>query len=144
MRALPYLRYFAALSLANFSAGGFSQQSHLPLELSSGAVQSSIGYSTVYDALEALRSRSDVVMRVNSGWTIVTESKRQAVWSFTPATHAAHPAAVVRIVSQRGGDIFIEMKALCQGRKVACDKLIADFQELNDRMRANKLQENRK
>lgn len=95
---------------------------------------SGIGYPTVGAALDALKARSDVSISVQGGWTIIEDGAHHTIWSFTPADHAAHPAAVRREVVQQNGAVAINMTALCQASKVACDKLMEDFATLNARM----------
>jgi hypothetical protein len=92
-----------------------------------------IGYRTVAEALKALQARSDVTITSKGGWTIVDEPSDKAVWSFTPPDHPAHPAAVKRKLVTKDGATFVETSALCQASKAACDKLMADFQELTDK-----------
>lgn len=96
---------------------------------------SSIGYSSVAEAMAALRARPDVEIAERDGWTIVTERSNHVIWSFTPAGHPAHPAAVKRTVVQMGDGIGVQMNVLCQARKADCDTLVAEFQALNERMR---------
>jgi len=91
-----------------------------------------IGFPTVAAALEALKSRNDVKISIQGGWTIVEDRSTNTFWSFTPPNHPAHPAAVRRGIVFREGGIVIEMSALCQGSKAACDKLIAEFKDLNE------------
>jgi hypothetical protein len=93
-----------------------------------------IGYPTVAAALDALRARSDVKISVRGGWTVVDDRPANTFWSFTPPNHPAHPAAVKRTIVPRDGGIYVDMTALCQASKVACDKLITEFKELNERM----------
>src|SRR6267378_5322038 len=93
-----------------------------------------VGYPTVAAALEALKARSDVNISVQGGWTIVDDRPNNALWSFTPSNHPAHPAVVKRAIVSRNGGIGVNMTALCQASKPACDKLMAEFQELNERM----------
>jgi hypothetical protein len=97
------------------------------------SAQSGIGYPSVAAALEALKARPDVKISVRDGWTIVNDPISGAVWSFTPSSHPAHPAAVKRTVVEKNGQVFLDMQALCQASKAACDKLIAEFQELNEK-----------
>src|SRR6266446_346416 len=93
-----------------------------------------VGYPTVQAALEALKARSDVSISVQGGWTIVDDRPNDTLWSFTPSNHPAHPAVVKRTIVSGEGGIGINMTALCQASKPACDKLMAEFQELNERM----------
>jgi len=60
------------------------------------------------------------------------DSKPFAIWSFTPEGHYAYPAVVKRELKQNAqGGAFIEMTALCEATKDACDRLIGEFQKLN-------------
>jgi hypothetical protein len=95
----------------------------------------SIGYPTVAAAFDALRAKSNVNISNQGGWTIVDDRDDQTIWSFTPANHPAHPAVIKRIIVQKGDGIFIDMSALCHAEKPACDKLVAEFQALNDKIR---------
>ena len=45
-----------------------------------------------------------------------------------------HPAVVKRTIHRKDGKTQIEMTALCQAERAACDRLIDDFQEMNIRM----------
>ena len=102
------------------------------------AEPSSIGYPTVAAALEALRKDPQAHFSTQDGWTVVsaTENGNPVVWSFTPEGHPAHPAAVKRTaVHEKDGAWTLEMAVLCGGTKPACDKLLEDFKELNERMK---------
>ncbi len=100
----------------------------------SAAEPSSIGYATVAAALEALRKDPQAHFSTQDGWTVVsaTENGNPVIWSFTPESHPAHPAAVKRTaVHEKGGAWSMEMAVLCGGPKSACDKLVEDFRALN-------------
>jgi len=121
------------LSAVVAASAAFSSPADAQQSKSSG--QSSIGYPSVAAALGALRAKSNVRISVQGGWTIVDDREDRAIWSFTPSNHPAHPAAVKRTVVEKNGAIYIEMNALCQASKSECDKLIAEFKELNEQMR---------
>lgn len=93
-----------------------------------------IGFATVAAALDALKARSDVTVSDRGGWTIIEDRAAKAFWSFTPLGHPAHPAAVKRTIVSRDGNLAIEMGVLCQAAKPACDRLVAEFQQLNEQM----------
>ena len=57
------------------------------------------------------------------------------MWSFTPESHPAHPAAIKREVIERDGMVYIDMNALCQAEKRECDALIEQFKEINGKIR---------
>jgi hypothetical protein len=92
-------------------------------------------YATVAIALEALRAKSGVKISDLSGWTVIEDRSTLSLWSFTPPSHPAHPAAIHRKVIQEGNNIFVKMHVLCEAPKPACDKVVADFQSLNQQVR---------
>jgi hypothetical protein len=99
---------------------------------------SSIGYPSVAAAFQALSSDPRAVIRIESGWTIVRVDEGEAghaLWSFTPEDHPAYPAVVKRTIFERDGAVMMDTKALCQSTKVACDKLMAEFRELDAQVR---------
>jgi hypothetical protein len=106
-----------------------------PSGLPGGQRMSSIGYPSVADALSALKARSDVKLSVQDGWTVIQDG--MTLWSFTPADHAAHPSAVKRTLVEQDGGLYVAMNVLCQSTKSACDRLVADFEQLNEQMRAS-------
>jgi hypothetical protein len=97
----------------------------------------SLEYNSVSEALDSLKSKPGARINVTKpdGWIIVEEGQ-DVIWSFAPAGHYAYPAAVRRaLVIRPGGNLFVEMRALCEAQKEPCDKLIREFEELNERMR---------
>jgi hypothetical protein len=97
---------------------------------------SSIGYSSVAAALKDLQSKPDVKLSVQNGWTIAEDRSHFTLWSFAPESDPAYPSAVKRTaVQQPGGIVTMNMRVLCQSTQAACDKLVADFNALNERMR---------
>jgi len=123
------------LALVLISASAHSQE---PIKESQGAAKS-LGYATVAEALISLKAKSGVSVNVTKpdGWTIVTEPAPVfAVWSFTPEGHYAHPAVVRRAITRDStGEVSVQMTALCQAAKEPCDRLMREFQQLNERMR---------
>lgn len=95
-----------------------------------------VGYPTVAAALDALKARGDVSISVQGGWTIAEDQAAHVIWSFTPPDHPAHPAVVRRALVQKDGALNMDMTALCQASKEACDKLMGEFKALNARMSA--------
>ena len=99
--------------------------------------QSTIGYASVAEALSALKAKPGVQVEITKpdAWTIISEPGN-VQWSFSPSTHGAYPAVVRRALKVNpDGDLYIEMTALCQAEKMACDKLIEEFKQLNERIR---------
>jgi hypothetical protein len=97
---------------------------------------SKMEYLTVAAALDAVRAKSGVSVKVESGWTVIEDPATMSIWSFTSSGHPAHPAAVRRAVTQQGDKIFVDMSVLCEAAKSACDKLVAEFNALNRNLRA--------
>lgn len=97
-----------------------------------------IGYPSTEAALEALHKNPVAQFSVRDGWTTVSvqEGKDMVMWSFTPNSHPAHPAAVKRTMTQKDGAWYLDVKVLCGGPKDACDKLVAEFNQLNARMKS--------
>jgi hypothetical protein len=114
----------AALSL--MATVSFAQQPNAPRK-------SSIGYPSVGAALEALRAKAGAKLSIQGGWTVIEDGL--TIWSFTPTGHPAHPAVVKRTIVTRGDSIFIDLSGLCHAQKQACDKLMAEYQELNKKAR---------
>ncbi|HEY9041276.1 MAG TPA: hypothetical protein VIN66_03765 [Rheinheimera sp.] len=94
---------------------------------------SSIGYKTVELALNALKNKEGTNLSVQDGWTIIEDKEESnlVLWSFTPDSHPAHPAAIKRKVVEKNQKIYIQMSALCQAKQEDCDKLMQEFEQLN-------------
>jgi hypothetical protein len=123
------LAVFAALACV--AARGIAQGP--PTPDSTEATQ--FGYSSPEAALTALRGRPGVSIYQQGGWTVVNDRLNYTLWSFTPPDHPAHPAGVKRvIVKAPNGDISIMMTASCGASEAACDELMDEFVELNNRM----------
>ena len=87
------------------------------------------------DMLATLRSRPDVNINVQDGWTIAIAEDGLTIWSFTPANHPAHPAYVERRIVQKDGAWYVQMNVICGAGTEICERLVADFRVLNDQLR---------
>lgn len=101
------------------------------------AKSSTIGYPTVAAALADLRTKPDVEVSVQNGWTIAVDKSHFTVWSFAPQNDPAYPSVVKRSAVDNGHGSNLEMKVLCESSKAACDKMVMDFQALNQRVRGS-------
>jgi hypothetical protein len=99
------------------------------------AYSSTIGYPTVEAALKDLHSHTDVEFREEHGWTTASDKSHNTVWSFPPVGNPAYPSAVKRMAVQDGKGVNMKMDVLCQASQNACDKLVEDFNALNERVR---------
>jgi hypothetical protein len=97
---------------------------------------SGIGYPSVAAALKDLHSKPEVIFREESGWIIAEDRSHYTLWSFATEGDPAYPSAVKRTaVQESGGSVTMNMNILCEAKQDACDKLVADFNELNERAR---------
>jgi hypothetical protein len=131
----PTTRILAFVAALACTMSAVAQSPADPIE-ESGAAAEKLGYKTVTAALEGLKALPGISINVTQpdGWTIAVERDTKAMWSFTPASHYAYPAVVRREIKQLDGNVYVEMVALCQAEKAPCDKLIREFQALNQRM----------
>jgi hypothetical protein len=137
MPATPRLLAFVFLMLTTTAHG------QARIDPTEKPLEQSRGRATVAEMLESLKSKPSITFSVTEPdhWTIATESDFTAQWSFTPPGHYAHPAVVQRLMKKRpNGDVYVEMSVLCETDQASCDRLSADFTELNEYMR-NQLQQ---
>jgi hypothetical protein len=97
------------------------------------AKSSTIGYPTVAAALADLRTKPDVEVSVQNGWTIAVDKSHFTIWSFAPQGNPAYPSVVRRAAVQTATGVNMKMDVLCEASKNACDQLMLDFQALNQR-----------
>ena len=105
--------------------------------LAAESESSSIRYESVEAALNSLKRDPNSSVTIHDDWTIIENSENgsMALWSFTPPSHPAHPAAIKRATIEEDGAVYIQMTALCEATKNECDKLIEQFSALNDQIR---------
>ncbi|HEY8009793.1 MAG TPA: hypothetical protein VIE67_02220 [Rudaea sp.] len=101
------------------------------------AAGDAIDYATVAQARAVLSQRTDVQSREDDGWLIVADAGAGAFWSFTPPDHAANPAVVKRTIHEKAGVVSVAMATLCEAPKPACADLTRQFEDINERMRAD-------
>lgn len=96
-----------------------------------------LGFASVAEALKALEARdgNGTIVTHADGWTTVNEPAAAAQWSFVPASHAAYPAVVRRII-RRGpnGAVSVETGSLCEAAADRCTALLTEFETMNDRI----------
>jgi hypothetical protein len=97
---------------------------------------SGIGYPSVAAALADLHSKPEVIFREEGGWIIAEDRSHYTLWSFATEGDPAYPSVVKRTAVQAGGgSVTMNMNILCESNQDACDKLVANFNELNERAR---------
>lgn len=93
------------------------------------------GYNTVEEAKQSLIKKVNVDVRVESGWTIAQDKNDNSIWSFAPDTHPSYPSVVKRVIEKKNGGIYVRTKVGCGASKAACDKLVKDFIQLNQKIK---------
>lgn len=91
-------------------------------------------YPSVAAALESIRTKSGAKITMQSGWTVIQDEATTTVWSFTPPSHPAYPAALRRSVVEQDGSLVVKSDAMCEAAKAACEQLMADVRDLDNRM----------
>lgn len=93
-----------------------------------------IGYPSVADALLALKNNPGSKISAENDWVIIElfNGKNVELWHFTPKAHPATPAAIKRQIVKRDGQIHVDMRVKCEGKKEACDELIAQYEKISD------------
>ena len=136
------LQIFACMLVVDVTAS-FAQISQ-PASDSSGATQISaaaqFGFRTVEEALSALKADPTVTITITKpdSWVIANQSSTKLQWSFTPPGHYAHPMVVKRAIkADAKGDVRVETTSLCQAEKTACEKLLGEFTQMNEALRAS-------
>lgn len=96
------------------------------------ADEGDIGYPSVEAARKALSERDDISMSRADGWLTIEDPAAMTLWTFTPETDPAHPAAIKRSVIEEAGRVVLRMDIRCEGDAAACDALEAHFLSLNE------------
>lgn len=94
---------------------------------------SRIGYSTVAEALAALRADPNVQITIQQGWTIAVNNSTKTIWAFVPKGDPAYPAVSKTTQVSRDGGIYIVRATLCEASKPACDHLVDRFKKFDER-----------
>ncbi len=99
-----------------------------------------IPYPNVETARAALLARDDIAQSEVDGWTIIAVPAENAIWSFTPQSHPAHPSMILRAPFTRDGAVYLGMDVKCGATKPICDALVEEFKAMNARV-AKKMQD---
>lgn len=107
------------------------------------AATSAIGFSSVAEALGAVEKQPGA--RINTTepdkWTIVninTHDGGMEQWSFVPQGHYAYPAVAKRTLRVGAdGQVYLDSAFLCEARTEPCDRLVKEFEALNEQIRNN-------
>ena len=70
----------------------------------------------------------------DKSYVAISDKGRDTIWTFTVPGHPAHPSVVCRRPVQDGAELRLQMDVRCNAAETECQKLVAAFQELNQRM----------
>lgn len=70
----------------------------------------------------------------DKSYVAISDKAKDTVWTFTVPGHPAHPSVVCRRPVQDGADMRLQMNVQCNAAEAECQKLVAAFQKLNQRM----------
>lgn len=98
--------------------------------------ESGVGYPTVQLAVSALRADPEAKGGLQNGWYVIYVEKgiNEGIWHLTSQQHSAHPSAVRRLLKDKDGQLFIDMRILCGGEKTVCDQLADDSRKMNEQI----------
>jgi hypothetical protein len=102
----------AACAQANAADGGDSPKA---------AETKEIPYSSLDDAMKALRAKPGVKFRNEDGWIIADDSEAIVAWLLTPRGHPAYPSIVKRHVVNTADGAYMATDIRCFATKAACD-----------------------
>lgn len=132
------LSTFLGLAASLVVAAVHAQPASAPAAGALGSTTPAIPFATVAEALAALKARDgdSVTVMTADGWVTVDEPSAAARWSFTPSGYYAYPAVVKRVIKRSpAGAAEVETTSLCESDKASCDKLLAEFHVLDERIR---------
>jgi hypothetical protein len=88
--------------------------------------KSDIEYSTLEEALNALRAKAGVTFKNQDGWLVANDSDAIVVWLFTPAGHRAYPSMIKRHVVNGPDGAYMDTAIRCLASKSVCDRYFGD------------------
>lgn len=126
--------YLSRAGGALIFAGTLSAVAHAQTPAPLPEQRGSFDYPSVAAALRDLRSRPDVAVSVQQGWTVVEEPSAATLWSFAPEGDPSYPSVVKRALANENGEVRLHMSIKCEASKAACDNLVRQFNDLNAQM----------
>ena len=97
--------------------------------------EGAIDYSSVSEALEALKERPSAEYVKRKGWSVVSlvEDGSRVVWFFAPKEHGIYPALIKKTITEKKGSTAdTVMLSLCEAPKQKCDDLARQFKDINE------------
>jgi hypothetical protein len=86
-----------------------------------------IEYSSVAEALAALKAKPGVQFSTDNGMTVAKDldAPHPAVWIFYPASHPAYPTVIKRSVVNHANGAYMDTSVKCEASQEVCDKYFA-------------------
>jgi hypothetical protein len=85
--------------------------------------------------LENARAKSSAVDDNPSDWIIIEVEDGLQIYSFTKSSHYAHPAIVLRTIVEKDKTFALDMTGCGYGEKEKFNKVMREFEVLNEQMR---------
>ena len=87
---------------------------------------SGIEYSTLEEALGALRAKAGVTFKDQDGWLVANDSDAIVIWLFTPPGHPAYPSMIKRHIVNGPDGAYMDTAIRCLASKAICDRYFGD------------------
>jgi hypothetical protein len=84
--------------------------------------KSDIEYSTLEEALNALRAKTGVTFKNQDGWLVADDSSAIVIWLFTPPGHPAYPSMIKRHIVNGPDGAYMETAIRCLASQAVCDR----------------------
>ena len=94
-----------------------------------------VGYPSAQAAWDAVSVKPGVQVQVMKDWRVLVDDESKISWTFTNPGTPAYPSVVKRIVSEKNGAVYVEMKILCHSIKSECDHLRDQFVEMDENLK---------
>lgn len=88
--------------------------------------KSGIEYSTLEEALDALRAKAGVTFNNQDGWLVANDSDAIVIWLFTPPGHPAYPSMIKRHIVNGPHGAYMDTAIRCLASKAVCDQYFGD------------------
>lgn len=108
-------RLYTAMLLAALAAQGLAS----PPPATEAAA---IPYSSLDEAMKALRAKPGVEFRNEGGWIVAYDPEAIVSWLLTPPGHPAYPSIVKRYIVNSASGADMVMDTRCFATKAVCDK----------------------
>jgi hypothetical protein len=110
----------AFLALAAVAVQAFAADGDSP---SPTTEKAAIPYTSLDEAMKALRAKPGVEFRSEGGWIVAYDPDEIVSWLLTPPGHPAYPSIVKRYIVNSASGAEMVTDTRCFASKDVCDKL---------------------